>query len=332
MNKKQLILGIDIGGTNSVFGFVSADGMYLSGDSIPTRGEQDADKFLVRLVKQIKLHFNDYKDEYTLAGIGIAAPSVNYTNGTIESPSNLKWRNVNFIEMIKEYFDVPIAIINDANAAALGEYYHGHAKGLKNFIVITLGTGLGAGIIADGNLLYGERGLGGELGHIIVEPGGRKCNCGRSGCLETYVSATGLKRTVFELMAKENDSSAFRDLTFNAVTGRMINDFAAAGDPIAVKAFNYTGNLLGAAMANLAAYFSPQMIVLFGGLVNAGDLLLEPARRSFEEKLLNVHKGRIPVLISKLNNAQAGIYGASSLILRELKKDSLKPEQYLKVQ
>lgn len=327
-----MTLGIDIGGTNTVFGFVTSDGKYLSVNSIPTKGEQDADKFLARLAKQINVHFEDFKNKYNLAGIGIAAPSVNHLNGTIESASNLGWKNVNFVEMIKGYFDVPIAIINDANAAALGEYYYGHAQGLKNFILITLGTGLGAGIITEGNLLYGERGLAGELGHIIIEPEGRKCNCGRSGCLETYVSATGLKRTVFELMARENEPTAFSDLTFNSMTGQMISDLAKGGDPVAVKAFSYTGNLLGAAMANLAAYFSPEMIVLFGGLVNAGELLLEPARRSFEDKLLNVYKGRIPVVISKLNNATAGILGASSLIQRELNKDSLKTGQYLKAQ
>lgn len=332
MDKKQLTLGIDIGGTNTVFGFVTSEGNYLPGKSIPTKGEQDAEKFLARLAKQINSHFNDYKNKYKLTGIGIAAPSVNHLKGTIESASNLGWKNVNFVRMMKEYFDVPVAIINDANAAALGEYYHGLAKGIKNFIVVTLGTGLGAGIIVDGKLIYGERGLAGELGHIIVQPDGRKCNCGRAGCLETYVSATGLKRTVFELMARENEPSAFGDLTFNEVTGLMISELAKSGDPIAAKAFDYTGNLLGAAMANLAAYFSPEMIILFGGLVNAGDLLLEPARRSFEEKLLNVHKGRIPVLISKLNNSTAGILGASSLILRELHKDSLKPEQYQKAQ
>jgi glucokinase len=321
MGKKNLTLGIDIGGTNTVYGFISDEGRYLSGNSIPTRGEKDAEKFIARLVKNINRSFANYRDKFTLAGIGIAAPSVNYINGTIEAASNLQWSNVNFVSMMKGYFKIPVTIINDANAAALGEFYYGHAKGLKNFIVITLGTGVGAGIFVDGNLLYGEKGLAGELGHVMIEPEGRECNCGRSGCLETYVSATGMKRTVFELMATCNDSSKLRDITFNDLTGQIISNFAAVGDPIALKAFNFTGNILGRAMANLAAHFSPEMIVLFGGLVNSGDLLLDPTLRYFEEKLLNVHKGKIPVVISKLNDATAGILGAGSLILRESQKD-----------
>lgn len=321
MGKKNLTIGIDIGGTNTVFGFISDEGRYLSGNSIPTRGEKDAEKFIARLVKNINKSFANYKDKFALTGIGIAAPSVNYINGTIEAASNLQWSNVNFVAMMQEYFKIPVTIINDASAAALGEFYYGHAKGLKNFIVITLGTGVGAGIFVDGNLLYGERGLAGELGHIIIEPNGRECNCGRSGCLETYVSATGIKRTVFELMATSNDSSKLRDITFNDLTGQMISDFAAEGDPIAIKAFEFTGEILGRAMANLTAQFSPEMIVLFGGLMNSGDLLLNPALRCFEEKLLKVHKGKVQVIISKLNDATAGVLGASSLILRESQKD-----------
>ncbi len=321
MEKKKLTLGVDIGGTNTVFGFINEEGKYLSGSSIPTNGEVDADKFIARLVKNINETFDIYKNDYNLAGIGIAAPSANHLNGTIEEPSNLKWSNVNFVSIMKEYFKIPVAIINDANAAALGEYYYGHAKGLRNFIVITLGTGMGAGIFVDGNLLYGERGLAGELGHIIVDPDGRNCNCGRSGCLETYVSATGIKRTVFEMMAVYTDPSPLRDMTYNEIDGQVISDLAAKGDTLALKSFDYTGKILGRAMANLSAHYAPQMIVLFGGLVNSGSLLLEPTCRTFEEKLLNVHKGKIQVLVSKLNNATAGILGASSLIFRELKKD-----------
>ncbi len=322
MEKKKLTLGIDIGGTNTSFGFLNHEGNYLSGSSIPTNGEMDAEKFIERLVKNVNLSFDSYSSEYTLAGIGIAAPSANYLNGTIEEPSNLKWNNVNFVSIMKEYFGVPVSIINDANAAALGEYYYGHAKGLRNFIVITLGTGMGAGIFVDGSLLHGERGLAGELGHVIVDPVGRKCNCGRSGCLETYVSVTGIKRTVFDMMALHTEAGPLRGMTYDEITGQMISKLAAKGDPLALKAFDYTGKILGRAMANLAAHFSPEMIVLFGGLVHSGDLLLEPARRYFEENLLNVHKGKIQVLVSRLNNDMAGILGAGSLILRELKKDN----------
>lgn len=323
MKKKKLTLGIDIGGTNTVFGFINNEGKYISGGTIPTRGEKDPDKFIARLVKNINGSFKNYKTSYTLAGIGIAAPSVNYLKGTIETPSNLEWKDFNLVTMMKEYYKIPVAIINDANAAALGEFYYGHAKGLKNFIVITLGTGVGAGIFVDGNLLYGERGLAGELGHIIAVPGGRKCNCGRSGCIETYISATGIKRTVFEMIAHHTDASNLRDFTFNELTGQTISDLASDGDSIAMKAFEYTGKILGRVMANLSAHFSPEIIVLFGGLVNSGDLLMEPARHYFEELLLNVHKDKIQVVVSKLNNATAGIYGASSLIMNQLQKASV---------
>jgi glucokinase len=323
--KKKITAGIDIGGTNTVFGFTDEKGGFLPGNRLPTGNDLTAADFISRLADNIISALDNYKNDYSLCGIGIAAPGANYITGTIEKPSNLTWENADFVSMMKEHFDLPVAIINDANAAALGEYYFGHAKGLQNFIVITLGTGVGAGIFSDGNLLFGERGLAGELGHVIVEPGGRGCNCGRFGCLETYVSAKGLRRTVFELIARSTKPTELNKVSFDDLTGKMISELASSGNPIALEAFMYTGHILGEAMANLAALFSPEMIVLFGGMVNSGELLLAPVRDSFEQKLLNVHRGKIKLVISKLNDATAGILGASTLILKELKKESFVP-------
>jgi len=320
MNKKRIIAGVDIGGTNTVIGFIGEDGDYLFGSSILTSPDEEANKFIVRLTNEINLVFKEYGENYHLGGIGIAAPSANQFQGTIESPSNLKWGNVNFINMMKEYFDVPISIVNDANAAAIGEYEYGLAKGMKNFIVITLGTGLGSGIVVDGNLLYGENGLAGELGHTIIEQDGRMCNCGRTGCLETYVSVTGIRRTIFDLLTRYNYPSELRDISFNQLTGEMVTEHAKKGDPIALKAFDFTGEVLGKAIANLVACFTSEAIILFGGLVESGDLLIEPTKFYFEKNLLGIHKGKVKILKSKFENGMAAILGASSLITKEIDK------------
>jgi glucokinase len=323
MEKEKVTVGVDIGGTNTAFGFINEGGDYLFGGSIPTNPEEDANKFVIRLTKEIKTREEEYSDKYTLSGIGIAAPSANYLLGTIDNPSNIKWGNVDFITMMKEYFQIPIAIMNDANAAALGEYEFGQGKGMKNFVVITLGTGLGSGIIINGNLLHSEDGLAGEFGHTIVKPGDRQCNCGRSGCLETYASANGVCRTVFEFLARYNDPSELRNIPFNKMTGEKISELANKGDSIAIKAFNYTGEILGKALANLATSFVPEAIILFGGLVDSGELLLKPTRHHFEENLLGIHKGKVKILKSTIKKGMAAVLGASSLITKEINKRSL---------
>jgi len=317
MEKQKLTVGVDIGGTNTVFGFIKDNGENLFSGSIPTNPNEGADKFIIRVAREIKTRIKDY-DEYNLVGIGIAAPSANHFHGTIETPSNLNWGTVNFVTMMKEYFEVPIVITNDSNAAALGEYEYGSGKGLKNFIVITLGTGLGSGIVINGNLLYSEDGLAGEFGHTIVNPGERQCNCGREGCLETYASANGIRRTVFEFLARYNAPSELRNIPFTQMTGEIISDMANKGDSIAIKAFNYTGEILGRALANLAASFVPEAIILFGGLVDSGELLLKPTRKYFEENLLSIHKGKVKLLKSSLGNGLAAVLGASSLITKTL--------------
>ncbi|MDO8549386.1 MAG: ROK family protein [Ignavibacteria bacterium] len=323
MGKQKITAGIDIGGTNTVFGFIKENGDSLFSSSIPTNSNEDARKFIIRLTGEIKDSYKVYADNYTLTGIGIAAPSANHFNGTIETPSNLKWGKVNFVTMIKEYFEVPVAITNDANAAALGEYEFGLGKGLKNFIVITLGSGLGSGIIINGNLLYSESGLAGEFGHTIVKPNGRYCNCGRAGCLETYASANGIRRTVFDLIARYTQPSELRNISFNQMTGEIISDLAIKGDPIAIKAFHYTGEILGKALANLATSFVPEAIILFGGLVDSGELLLEPTRNHFENNLLNIHKGKVRILKSTIGNGMAAVLGASSLINKKINNNPI---------
>jgi glucokinase len=319
---KKVTAGVDIGGTNTAIGFVDENGNLLLDDLILTSPEEGADKFVIRLSEKIKLMNKQLMNGNLLCGIGIAAPSANYFLGTIESPSNLKWGKINFKEMMYEYFDIPIAITNDANAAAIGEQAFGCAKKMKNFILITLGTGLGSGIVVDGNILYGERGLAGELGHTIVETNGRECNCGRMGCLETYVSATGIRRTAFNLLCSLKDESELRDISYNSLTGKMICELAVKGDPIALKTFEVTGEILGKALANAAAAFSPEAIILFGGLADARDLILAPTRKYFKKNLLNIYNDNIKILLSHLQNSKAAVLGASNLILKEITNNS----------
>jgi glucokinase len=323
MIKQKITAGVDIGGTNTAFGFINEGGEYLFGGSIPTNPDEDVNKFISRLNNEIKTVEKEYSDKYILAGIGIAAPSANYRLGTIDTPSNIKWGNIDFVSMMKKHFQVPIAIMNDANAAALGEYKFGQGKGLTNFIVVTLGTGLGSGIIVNGSLLHSEDGLAGEFGHTIVKPGDRQCNCGRFGCLETYASASGICRTVFELLARYNDPSELRNIPFDKLTGEKISELANKADSIAIKAFDYTGEILGKALANLATSFLPEAIILFGGLADSGELLLKPTQLHFEENLLAIHKGKVKILKSMIKDGMAAVLGASSLVSREISKRSL---------
>ena len=317
-DSEKVVIGVDIGGTNTAIGIVNYKNELLLENSFLTKADEGIDAFIKRLTKKIEEAIGRYEATHILEGIGVAAPSANYLNGIIESPANLKWGDVNFIEMMKKNFDVPIALINDANAAALGEQKFGSAKGMNNFIVLTLGTGLGTGIVVNGHLLYGENGFAGEIGHTIIEKDGRQCNCGRRGCLETYVSATGIKRTVFNFLSKYNDQSELRRLNFEDVTGKQISEFALQNDQIALKAFNYTGEILGRALANIVTYFDPQAIILSGGLVDSDELLLNPTLKYFDEFLLNVYKGKVQILKSNLQNGEAAVLGACSFAREEI--------------
>jgi glucokinase len=311
-------VGVDIGGTNTSYAFFDMKGGCLYGGSFPTRATENAYQFSARLADEIRLINTQKFSQHSLAGISIAAPSVNNILGTLVNPSNLDWGTVNIISIMKEYFNVPMVIVNDANAAALGELRYGAAKEMKNFITVTLGTGLGGGIVLDGNLVTGKYGFAGEFGHMIVEANGRKCNCGRAGCLETYVSVNGMRRTVFHLISENNTESRLQNISFSGLSGEMISEFAEEGDPIAVEAFKFTGKILGRALANLTACFACEAIILFGGLSESGDLLLKPTREYFEEQVLEIHKGKVQIIKSELKNGMAAIMGANSLLRSEL--------------
>jgi glucokinase len=265
------------------------------------------------LRKQLKI-------DYEIVGIGIGAPNANYYKKTIEYPPNLNWGYVEVENYIRRYFLQPVALTNDANAAALGEMYYGVAKGMKDFIVITLGTGLGSGIVVNGNLVYGHDGFAGEIGHTVAVPDGRQCGCGKRGCLETYASAPGIKRTCFELLAKYNYSSNLRKIIFEDLDAKMITEAALQGDKIALEAFDYTAKLLGMKLADAVAHTSPEAIILFGGLANAGDLLLIPTKKYMEENLFHVFRNKVKILKSELNEGKSAVLGAAALIWHEILK------------
>jgi glucokinase len=320
MKKKQLVLGVDVGGTNTVFGLVDKTGNVYLIDSIPTQADKHAENLFSRLFEKYYELVRDATDDFELKGIGIGAPNANYYKGTIENPPNLNWGFVDVISLIKKFSDVPVALTNDANAAALGEMYYGAAKGMKNFIVITLGTGLGSGIVVNGNLLYGHDGFAGEIGHTIYDPNGRQCGCGRKGCLETYVSAPGIKRTVMELISRTNFKSRLRSVSYENLEAKMITEAALSGDELALEAFNFTAKVLGLKLADSVAHTSPEAIILFGGLANAGDLLLVPTKKYLEENLFHVFKNKVKLLKSELNEGKSAVLGAAALIWHELNK------------
>lgn len=312
---KCAAIGIDIGGTNTVIGIVDAAGNSLCTTSLPTLAYQPASEFITRLVAAIEESLRQLPREYTVKGIGIAVPAANYYQGTVESPSNFNWGKVDFVAMMQEYYNFPIAITNDAKAAAIGEMKFGAARGMENFVVITLGTGLGCGVVEKGKVLFGEKGLAGELGHVIIEPNGRFCNCERRGCLETYVSANGICRTAFELMCNHLEESELRNIENNKLTAEKIYELALRGDILALEAFKYTGLILGCSLANVAANYSPEAIIISGGLAKAGNLLLDPTREYFRENLLNIYKGQVSILLSQLQDGKAAVLGSSALIL-----------------
>lgn len=318
MNKNKLVLGVDVGGTNTVFGLVDQIGNIFLINSIPTNGNQSAENLFSRLFEKFYQLSEDAKEEFELVGIGIGAPNANYFKGTIENPPNLKWGFVDVISLLKKFSDVPVALTNDANAAALGEMYYGAAKGMKDFIVITLGTGLGSGIVVNGNLIYGHDGFAGEIGHTIYDPQGRQCGCGRKGCLETYASAPGIKRTVMELIAKTNLKSRLRTVSFENLDAKLITELALEGDMLALEAFDFTARVLGIKLADAVAHTSPEAIILFGGLANAGDLLLVPTKKYLEENVFHVFRNKVKILKSELSEGKSAVLGAAALIWHEL--------------
>lgn len=318
MNKQPVSLGIDIGGTNTVFGFITGDGNEIKNAQIPTHGKEPAENLVKRLHQAIEETFAGLQTQYQLTGIGIGAPNANYYRGTVEHPPNLNWEIVPLVKLVQQYYDLPIAITNDANAAALGEKMYGAAKNLKDFIVITLGTGLGSGIVIDNRLVYGADGFAGELGHTTVFPEGRLCGCGKRGCLETYASAGGLCRTTLIFLAEETAESSLRQFSTQELTSEKIAGAARRGDPIALKAFDYTGRILGMKLADAVVISSPEAIFLFGGLVNSGELIFQPTRKYMEQFLPPIFRNRIRLLPSGLQGKNMAVLGAAALILNEI--------------
>jgi glucokinase len=316
---KQVTLGIDVGGTNTVFGIVDRQGNIVAENGISTQDYNEVETFLEALNHKIKIELEALKGQIELKAIGAAAPNANFYQGTIEFAPNLKWGHsiVRFAELIQKSYAVPVFITNDANAAALGEMIFGAAQNIKDFLYITLGTGVGSGIVANGELVYGHDGFAGEVGHVTVDYNGRQCGCGRKGCLETYASATGIRRTVYELLASSNAPSELRNIAFNQLTAKKIHELALQNDEIALLAFDYTAQILGKALANSVAYTSPKAIFLFGGLANSGDILLKPTKKYMEENVLKVFQNKVEILPSGLKENVA-ILGASALAWKEL--------------
>ncbi len=316
----EVALGIDVGGTNTVFGLVTREGEILAEGSIKTRDFDEIEVFVAALYEKIQLTLSRLNTEYKLAGIGIGAPMGNINKGTIEHAASLPWKGiVPIADIFKKHTSLKVLVTNDANAAAVGEMVYGGARGMKNFVVITLGTGLGSGLVVNGSLVYGEDGFAGELGHTSIRPGlsNRECGCGKTGCLETYVSASGIKRTLLKIMADSISDSELRKLSFDQLDAKQIHDAAVNGDPIALKAFEHTGQMLGFKLADLVALTNPEAIFLFGGLALAEDFIFEPARKYMNEHLLSIYKDKVKLLPSRLSTKNAAVLGASSLVWTE---------------
>jgi len=320
--KKEVTIGIDIGGTNTVLGIVDKEGNGLADNSLITQTHSDVNLFIKDLASKINETIGLVNEEIEIKGIGVGAPNGNYYNGTIEFAPNLRWKGIiHVVELLKRYYQYPVIVLtNDANAAAIGEMIYGGAKGMKDFIMITLGTGLGSGIVVNGDMVYGHDGFAGEIGHVVVDPNGRECGCGRRGCLETYASASGIIRTVYELLANSSEDSELKNVAFNDLSSKMIFEAAGRGDKIALDAFEYTGKILGKALANSVAHTSPEAIFLFGGLADAGEFIFKPAKYYMEQNLMNIYKNKIKLLPSKLEGANAAILGASALVWKEQDK------------
>lgn len=312
---KDVAIGIDIGGTYSKLGIVDSFGNCLKESSISTKDHLEFDSFFEAVVAEIGHLKKPLEDLIKIKGVGIGAPNANYYTGTIEDAPNLNWKGtVQIAAKFKDHYNLPVVVTNDANAAAVGEKVYGAAKDLNDFLIITLGTGLGSGFVANGKLIYGHQGLAGEMGHIIVERNGRLGTAGLKGTLESYVSATGMKRTIFQLMADMLDDSPLRDIPFTHMTSKKIYDAALKGDKLALAAFELTGKYLGEALAIAVAHTNPEAIFLFGGLAKAGDLIINPAKKYMDENLLHFYRGKVKILPSGLAGANAAVLGSSALV------------------
>jgi len=304
-----------MGGTNTVFGIVDARGNVVAKSAIKTGNHTDVNLYVDDIYAELSKLIETAGGIDKIKGIGVGAPNGNYYTGNIEFAPNLPWKGVvPFAKLMSDKFGVPAALTNDANAAAVGEMTYGIARGMKNFIMITLGTGVGSGIIIDGKVVYGHDGFAGELGHVnVMRNNGRLCGCGKSGCLETYASATGVARSAREILETSTSHSLLRNIPVGNLTSKDVFDAAMEGDEVAKEIFNYTGKILGEAFADFVAFSAPEAIVLFGGLSKAGDLIMKPIKENMEKNLLPIWKGKVKVLFSELKEADAAILGASAL-------------------
>ena len=311
---KPYVVGMDIGGTNTVFGIVDQEGNVVCQDSIKTKAYPVIDDYVNAIGEKLDALIATVGGKDKIQGMGVGAPNGNYYTGNIEFAPNLAWKGiVPLAKLFSDRIGVPCKLTNDANAAAIGEMTYGAAKGMKHFIMITLGTGVGSGIVIDGKMVYGHDGFAGELGHIIAVPDGRECGCGRKGCLEAYCSATGIVRTAKEVLKNSYEPSTLRNVPEDELTSKDIFDCAMAGDAIAKDIFQKTGDLLGKALANFTVFSSPEAFIIFGGLAKAGDLIFKPVKESMEANMLPVFKNKVKVLPSQLKDADAAVLGASAL-------------------
>lgn len=312
--EKPYVVGMDIGGTNTVFGVVDSRGNVLVSDSVKTQQYEKVEDYVEAVCAKLIPLVGRVGGVEKIKGMGVGAPNGNYYNGTIEFAPNLPWKGIiPLARMFEEKTGIPTALTNDANAAAIGEMTYGVARGMKDFIMITLGTGVGSGIVVNGQLVYGHDGFAGELGHVIVQRGGRLCGCGRKGCLETYCSATGVARTAREFLVARSEPSLLRNIPAEEIVSKDVYDAAVKGDKLAQDIFEYTGTILGEAFANFVAFSSPEAIILFGGLAKSGDYLLKPIHKAMEDNILKIFAGKTKLLLSQLKDADAAVLGASAL-------------------
>ena len=314
--QEKLAIGIDIGGTGTKYGIVDRDGNVLFSGEMSTKKHKEIDAFIEELHSHLQVLIDNAGGLDQMLGIGVGAPNGNFYSGTIEYAPNLPWKGIiPLAQMMSDRFKLPVTLTNDANAAAIGEMMYGAAKGMKDFIMITLGTGVGSGIVANGQLIYGHDGFAGELGHTIVIPDGRLHEgTGKKGSLESYASATGVRLTSLELLENSSEDSLLRSVNKDELDSKAVYDAAIKGDKLALGIFEYTGKILGLALANAVMFSSPEAIILFGGLTKAGDLILKPTRKHMEENLIQVFQNKVKILVSHLKESDAAILGASAVV------------------
>lgn len=316
--ERPYVIGLDLGGTNAVFGIVDKEANIIAQTSVKTQKYDTVEAFVDACIEALNPIIEQVGGIDKIHGMGAGAPNANYYNGCIEQAPNLVWAKgkvVPLAKMFAERLGINVAMTNDANAAALGEMTYGAAKGMKNFIVITLGTGVGSGIVVNGELLYGHDGFAGELGHVTMVRGeeGRLCGCGRTGCLETYCSATGVARTAREILAKDNRPSLLRDIEPEKIESYDVFKAANQGDEIAKEIFEFTGKMLGEACADFAVFSSPEAFIFFGGLTKSGEMIMEPIRRAYNNHVMNIFQNKAKFLVSPLEGAGAAVLGAAAL-------------------